>query len=178
MGAYAYPVRRRRRTLLGLGDAGLPAGSQLSYTATWQRTPGAIASSGSLWNDPNTIQAKIQGILSQQFGIVIDSQSHTTSDILPNFAGQSGFTLRVHTVSDRNAASDVQSVIDGVIYNTIGIAPSSQIILIAPGLSPDQTYPVPPPPPQPPVDLGQWLSDNWIWLALGLGAAVAAEELL
>jgi hypothetical protein len=95
--------------LAALGDDIVPAGTQLSYTATWGHT-------FTSWNDPNGIQSSIQGVLNAQWGIVVDNQFHTTSDIL-NPSGQSGFTLLVHTTRDYGAAGDVKSIIDGALYN-------------------------------------------------------------
>lgn len=125
------PPQKRMGQLGRLGDAGLPAGSQLSYTATWQANP---TSTGSRWNDPNGIQSAIAGPLQNQYGVVIDSQTHTTSDII-NIHGSSGFSLKLHTLSDRNSDQDVKSIIDGLLYHIGMVGVGSQIITLAQGVS-------------------------------------------
>lgn len=114
--------------LRGLGDTGLPAGSRLSYTATWDMT------GTNTLQAPNAVQSAIQQQLASQYGIVIDSQSHTTSDII-NISGSNGFTLQVHTLSDRNSQDDVKAIIDGALYGLSLSNIKSQIITIAPGVS-------------------------------------------
>jgi hypothetical protein len=113
----------------------LRAGSQLSYTATWGNTFPS-------WNDPNTIQSRIQTVLAQQWGIVIDNQFHTTSDVI-NFSGQSGFTLQVHTNRDYGNAGDVKSIIDGALYSAGVSLKSSTIALTVTGQTPLVTGPFP-----------------------------------
>jgi hypothetical protein len=125
------PPQKRMGGLNYLGDAGLPAGSQLSYTATWTANP---TSTGPGWNNPNGIQSAIAGPLQNQYGVVIDSQTHTTSDIV-NVHGSSGFSLKLHTLSDRNSDQDVKSIIDGLLYNAGMVGVASQIITLAQGVS-------------------------------------------
>src|SRR5580704_10535596 len=126
-----------------LGQApGVPAGTILAYSANWKRTGWA----GPLtvgWNDPNGVQSAIQQNLASQWGIVIDAQQHSTSDII-NASGQSGFVLQVHTTSDYGAAGDIQSIIDGAIYAVGNQMPSSTIRIVQAGSSssnPNAPYP-------------------------------------
>src|SRR5882672_631341 len=102
-----HPALRGLGQLSAIGDAagaGLPAGSVLGYTATWNRDAFNF-----LWNDPNGVQSKIQGILASKWGIIVDRQDHSTSDYI-NLSGKSGFSLQVHTNSDYAAADDVRGI--------------------------------------------------------------------
>lgn len=97
-----------------LGDtAGVPAGTVLAYSVTWQRSGWRGLSVG--WNDPNGVQSAIQANLAAQWGIVIDAQQHSSSDYI-NTSGASGFVLQVHTTSDYGAPDDIRSIIDNAIY--------------------------------------------------------------
>lgn len=154
-------------------SVGLPAGSQLSYTATWKANP---TSTGSGWNNPNGIQSAIAGQLQNQYGIVIDSQTHSTSDII-NFTGGSGFTLQLHTLSDRNSQDDVKSVIDGLLYQAGMVEVRSQIITLVKGISSSPAG-APLAPPQSKTNSAlNWLSNYWPYLAVGVGALVVVKEL-
>jgi hypothetical protein len=107
---------RRHRGLRGLGDstAGLPAGSQLVYIATWQ--------TGVLLQNYTTLVAQISPQLAAQ-GIVVDSSTG-----VPWYKSGYGVTLNVHTSVDFNQASDVQSIIDHWIYTDgAGAMPQSTI---------------------------------------------------
>jgi hypothetical protein len=122
-------MRGRDRKRGGLGDDTnlLPGGSKLSYTASW-------GNSFTSWNDPNGIQSSIQGVLANQWGIVIDSQFHTSNDTI-NWSGKSGFTLQVHTTRDYGAPADVKSIIDGALYNLGVTGLASQISVTSAGVS-------------------------------------------
>jgi hypothetical protein len=156
----------------------LRAGSQLSYTATW-------GNDFPSWNDPNTIQSRIQTVLAQQWGIVIDNQSHTSSDVI-NFSGQSGFTLQVHTNRDYGNAGDVKSIIDGALYSAGASLKSSTISLTVTGVTPLVTGPFPgaagtaiamtPTPVA--TNWGGWLQQNMGLLIFGLAAIVIVPPLL
>lgn len=118
--------------------AGVPAGTVLAYSASWSRSAwgggGVIGAFSSInWNDPNGVQSAIQGNLASQYGIVIDSQQHSTSDYI-NLRGQSGFVLTLHTTSDYGAPADIQSVIDGAIYNVGKTMPQSTIRVVKQGI--------------------------------------------
>lgn len=122
----------------------------------------------------------IEPILAQQNAIVIDDMKQPYSNYF-NFRGKQQMTLLVHTNSDRDDANDVKAVIDGLIYNAVGAMPQSSILVITTAGDPYAALPsgdTPPPPPPASFDLAQFLSDNWIWIALGLGAAVVAEDVL
>lgn len=127
-----HPALRGLGSLRAIGDAtgaGVPAGTVLGYAASWSR-PSVFAQGTVGWNDPNGVQSAIQGILANQWGIVVDSQFHSTSDII-NLSGKSGFTLQVHTNSDYGAPGDVQSIIDGEIYKVLAVMPVSSIRVIS-----------------------------------------------
>jgi hypothetical protein len=154
-------------------SVGLPAGSQLSYTATWKANP---TSTGSKWNDPNGIQSAITSTLLNQYGIVIDSQTHTTSDII-NISGGSGFTLQVHTLSDRNSQDDVKSVVDGLLYQAGLVGVASQIITLKKGISASPAgTPLPPGTPPPPQNALSWVSNNLPLVGLGLLALLVVKK--
>lgn len=195
-----HPALRGVGMLRALGDDTVPAGTVLSYTAQW-------GNNFYSWNDPNKIQAAVQEILANQWGIVVDSQFHTTSDII-NFSGKSGFTLQVHTTRDYGSAGDVKSIIDGALYNHAGVvglistiaitkqvsAPLATITLaqaqanLAQAQASGDT-----------VAAAQWaiivkqlqsgsqpggdsftdfLSNNWGWIAAGAGVLFLAREVL
>jgi hypothetical protein len=161
----------------------LRAGSQLSYTATWGNT--AATQPG--WNDPNGIQSAIQAVLSAKWGVVIDSQFHTTNDLI-NTTGQSGFTLQVHTTRDYGAAGDVKSIIDGALYNLGLPLKSSTISLTVTGVTPLVTGPVPgaagsafamtPIPPAGATNWSSWLQSNMPFLIFALAGIVILPPLL
>lgn len=165
----------------------LRAGSQLSYTATWRRTAATVAQSGGLWNDPNGVQSAIQAVLSQQWGIVIDSQFHTSNDLI-NTTGQSGFTLQVHTTRDYGSTGDVKSIIDGAIYKLGLPLQSSTISLTVTGVTPLVTGFVPgaagsaaammPTIPPGATNWSAWLQTNMPLLIFALGAIVILPPLL
>lgn len=192
-----------------LGQApGVPAGSVLAYTASWKDSKTQI-------NNPDAVQAQIQGTLAQQWGIIIDSQVHSQSDYF-NFTGTQSMTLQVHTNSDYGAPTDIQSIIDGAIYAvtnkqlTQGM-PSSTIRVVQTAVS-TQVSPSTAAalaaaqagyqdalsrgdqasasqfaaqiqnitgtnPAGAGATLTSFLSSNWIWLAAGGVALVAAKEL-
>jgi hypothetical protein len=100
--------RDRRRGGLGDSSAGLPAGSILSYTATW---PSSIK----LYWSPATILSTIQPTLSGQYNININSESDNSGVL-----SSTGMTIQVQTTTDRNAASDVKSILDSLIGNIVG----------------------------------------------------------
>jgi hypothetical protein len=186
--------------------AGVPAGSVLGYSATWTREQWTATFIG--WNDPNAVQSAIQGNLAAQWGIIIDAQSHSTSDYI-NTSGKSGFVLQVHTTSDYGAPGDIQQIIDGAIYAVGHVMPNSTIRVIqtvAPGAVPggpaaaqiaaaqagyadaiargDQVSAaqfakqIAQFGGQDPRGVVGWLSDNWQWLAAALGGVVAVKELV
>ena len=154
----------------------LRAGSQLSYTATWGNTFPS-------WNDPNTIQSRIQTVLAQQWGILIDNQFHTTSDVI-NLSGQSGFTLQVRTNRDYGAAGDVKSIIDGALYSAGVSLKSSMIALTVTGQTPLVTGVVPGAAgtamamTPTPMNWAGWLQQNMGLLIFGLAAIVIVPPLL
>ena len=158
----------------------LRAGSQLSYTATW-------GNDFPSWNDPNEIQSRIQTVLAQQWGILIDNQFHTTSDVI-NFSGQSGFTLQVHTNRDYGNAGDVKSIIDGALYSAGASLKSSTIALTVTGQTPLTTGPFPgaagsaiamtPSLPPGATNWSAWLQQNMPFLIFALSVMVIGPPLL
>lgn len=137
-----HPALRGLGSLRAIGDAtgaGVPAGTVLAYSASW---PGSSLTR-TIDSRPNTIQAAIQSTLAGKWGVVIDNQQHTTSDII--HVGGYSFILQVHTTSDYGAPGDVQSIIDGEIYNYLGVMPQSTIRVVqavaGPGVSLTQQLP-------------------------------------
>jgi hypothetical protein len=186
-----------------MGDAGLPAGSELIYNASWDLLKAKLL-------DPLLNSAKVTNDAAAQLGaqgiIVQQQQSSNTFT--------TGVTrLQVKTISDRNASSDVKAVIDGVIYGLIAQMPVSSISTIT------QTLPSTPAGTPvgtnntaiatdqaniqaaiasgdtegaaawqkqyqidaglaPSTDLVSWLSNNWMWVAgFGVGALVLRQVL-
>jgi len=157
-------------------------GTQLSYTATW-----GSASTGPGWNNPNGIQSAIQAVLSQQWGINILSQFHTTNDVI-NTTGQSGFTLQIQTTRAYGQPGDIKSIIDGALYNLGLPLISSTISLTVTGQAPLVTGAVPgaaasaiamtPTPNVPVTNWNLWLQQNMGLLVFGLAAVVILPKLI
>lgn len=210
-----HPALRGLGRLSAIGDAsgaGVPAGTVLAYSASWTKDNWGNLRIG--WNDPNGIQAAIQGTLAAKWGIVVDAQQHSTSDVI-NFSGQGSFVLQVHTVSDYASQDDIRSIIDGEFYNATRTMPMSTIRVVQsvapniPGGNPNAVFP-----PQVAAAIAaaqagyadaiargdqtsaaqfaaqiqqlqggsgsitSWLSNNWGWLAAGVGALLVAREVL
>jgi hypothetical protein len=97
--------RDRRRGGMGDATAGLPAGSILSYTATWPSSFGS----------PSSIVSAIQPTLQGQYNININSEFDTAGIFT-----STGFTLQVQTTTDRNAATDVKAILDNLVGTAVG----------------------------------------------------------
>lgn len=124
-GLRGHSALRGLGQLHAIGDAtgaGVPSGTVLSWTGSWPDSKLQLKT-------PDAVQAKIQSVLAQKWGIVVDSQYHGQSDYF-NFSGTQTMTLQVHTVSDYGAPDDVRSIIDGEIYNAIQVMPVSQIRVV------------------------------------------------
>lgn len=149
--------------LRGLGQgAGLPAGSTLTYSATFS-VP-MFSWSGT---DLDTV---VQKVSSQLAPFAIRMLGKTTYQSGKQWA----VTLSVLTMSDRNAPSDVQSILDGLLGQQGASSIASSIAVVSTAAAAPTT------PPQPPssADFGQWVADNWPWLVLaGLGFYVVSEAL-
>jgi hypothetical protein len=98
-----------RTNLHGLGDdtAGLPAGSSLVYSVSWNE-PAYIGPSSS------SVSANVKNLATSS-GIVIDSISNIGA-----LAAGNGFTASLHTTSDFGQAADVQSILDHLVYTLVG----------------------------------------------------------
>ncbi len=118
-GIGAPPQKRMGR--LGQ-DAGVPAGTVLAYTSSWHCAWNAMRCS------PNQLQMAIQPNLANAYGIVVDSQVHSTSDWVSS--GDLSFTLQVHTTSDYAAPDDIRQIIDHAIYSVIDAMPNSTIRVV------------------------------------------------
>ena len=192
-----HPGLRGLGMLHALGDAGIPAGSTLSYTAQW-------GNNFTSWNDPNAIQSAVQTVLAQQYGIIVTAQFHTTSDLI-NFSGKSGFTLTLQTNRAYGAEGDIKSIVDGELYRAGVLGVISTIAVTQQVSAPAATITL----AQAQANLAQaqasgdtaaaaqwtalitqlstgampgsvstWLSDNWPWLAAaGIGLIVVREVL-
>lgn len=194
-----HPALRGLGQVAALGDAGVPAGTVLSYSAQW-------GSNFSSWNNPNAIQSAVQTILAQKWGVIVQSQFHNTSDVI-NLSGKSGFVLQVAVNRDYGAAGDVKSIIDGELYNAGVMGLTSTIAVIQQVASPTSTISL----PQAQANLAQaqasgdaaaaaqwaavvnqlqtggltitsdpltWLSQNWMWVAAGVAGIFVAREVL
>lgn len=192
-----HPALRGVGQLRALGEDYLPAGTVLSYTAQW-------GNNFLSWNDPNKIQSRIQDVLSNQWGIVIEQQFHTSSDVI-NFSGKSGFTLLVHTTRDYGSSGDIKSVIDGELYRAGVTGFTSTIAVTKQPTTPTASVTL----QQAQLNLAdaiqrgdqpaieQWtavvkqlggsggsqsftdfLSSNALWIALGIGGVILAKEVL
>jgi hypothetical protein len=87
-----------------VSSAGVPAGTQLLYNATW-------ATQTLTTQTPAGIESKVAAALQSKWGITVDS-SNATSNWLVN---QPGFSMYVTTHVDYGKLSDVKSIIDGEI---------------------------------------------------------------
>lgn len=149
--------------LRGLGQAaGLPAGSQLIYSVTFDEGLTTFPSVAA-------VAQQLSTVLSASWGI----STIKTSPGSGMFA-QPQFSMTVRTLSDRNSQDDVKAIMDGRLQDMgfTGIN-SSIITLTAAAASPGT-----PPNPQQPFDLRQFLSDNWPWLALAAGGLVFLSDAL
>lgn len=105
---------------LGDGTAGLPAGSTLVYYATWQLSE---LSHLTTFTSPSGVAAQIAPLAAAQ-GINI-----TVGTAVGFLASVSSFTLNITTTADRNADTDVKAVLDNLIYQSVGVMPTSSIVL-------------------------------------------------
>lgn len=129
----------------------LKSGSVLTYSVQWASSLLNVA-------NPSQIMATIKPILSQQWGIEIDSSS-----IPSTILGQAlGFTITVHTTRDYGQAQDIKAIIDGAIGNAGRQVTASQILLGAPATS---------------LDLSSFLSSYGLPIGIGLGALLLVKEL-
>lgn len=161
-------VRRLRGGMGDAGSAGVPAGTRLIYTCQKLAT-------NSIFNRGSQIAAAIAPALSSKWGIAVDNEF----DQIGLFQATISFSMQIHTTSDYGVATDVKSIIDGEIYNAMGALPISTIAAqnpVADAAASAASQVIPPPPPA--SDLGSWLTDNWMWFALGGVGLVAAKELL
>lgn len=171
----ATPPTKRMGGLAGLGDAtvGLPSGSQLTYSATfsiptfsWSATSVATA-----------LQAVTNALAS--YAIRVNGSTNSQSGTKVQVA------MTVTTQSDRNAATDVQSVIDGLLQQQGAQSLSSQIGVINMATTNPTTavYVDPttglavPAPLSSGFDLGSFLSSYGLPIGLGLGALFLVKEL-
>jgi hypothetical protein len=181
--------RARLRGLRGLGDGTyLPAGSVLTYSVQWQTSPFHV-------DTAQQILASIRGQLAAQ-GIVVDNYSDAATSSswtgwleneIAGTTAPAGFVIQVHTTMDFGQAADVQSIIDGNLYNAGRSVVSSQIKMDGgPGTAPAPIAAAnplglpdgawdPKQVPQPPKT--DWTSYIG-WAALGLGAALVVREVL
>lgn len=153
---------------LGQSTAGLPAGSRLTYSASF------LVHFTNLTGTRDSLATIVQQLTSAlgSFGVLVTGQ---TLGPEPITSDQRQIALIVTTQSDRNSQNDVKSIIDGLLVNMGQENINSSIGVIAVGSAAPGT---PPPPPPPSTDFGQWMSDNWPWVvAAGLGLVVVSEVL-
>jgi len=178
---------RMGRGLRGLGQstAGLPAGSQLTYSATFQIGAGPTGEPLSL---TSVVQA-MKSVLSNNFGIQVVGAPYLGPNADALLTNQRQLNMTVLTQSDRNSSDDVKSILDGLVYqlgsSTVSVSSlSSSINLINPGVVAPTSPPVIDPntglpvgQPQP-FDLTQFLTDNWPYLVAGGAALLLFNEVL
>ena len=106
---YSRANSKPRTNLNGMGAdaAGLPAGSTLVYSVTWNE-PAYIGPTSS------SVSANVKNLATSQ-AIVIDSIS-----TIGALAAGNGFTASLHTTSDFGQAADVQSILDHLVYTLVG----------------------------------------------------------
>lgn len=117
--------KRKHRGLRGLGDdtAGLPAGTQLVYNASWQNSIlSKMSTAGTAGNSSYTAAAVTAPLGAN--GIVVD-QTIPTGNVSGLVSGTSGFTLKIHTSVGFTQASDVQGIIDHQVYLALGLLPNA-----------------------------------------------------
>jgi len=191
-----HPALRGVGQLRALGDDYLPAGTVLSYTAQW-------GNNFLSWNDPNKIQSRIQDVLSNQWGVVIEQQFHTSSDVI-NF-----LEVWFHSAGSHHPRlwefRDIKSVIDGELYKAGVTGFTSTIAVTKQPTTPTASVTL----QQAQLNLAdaiqrgdqpaieQWtavvkqlgggggsqsftdfLSSNALWIALGIGGVILAKEVL
>lgn len=116
----AVKMRARRRRLGAMGDAGVPAGSQLVYNVSWANTLlSKISTAGTTGNSQWTLSAVVPALAAQGISVVQQSTTGTLS------SDTSGFRLVVQTSTDFNQPSDVRSIIDHYVYQSLGLLPNS-----------------------------------------------------
>jgi hypothetical protein len=130
----------------------LNSGSVLTYSVQWASSLLNVA-------NPSQILATIKPILSQQWGIEIDSSS-----IPSTIVGQAlGFTITVHTTKPYGKAEDIKAIIDGAIGNAGRQVTASQIVLGAAASSG--------------FDISSFISAYALPIGLGVGALLLVKEL-
>ncbi len=166
--------RSRRMGRLGrLGDAGLPSGSQLTYTASFS-VPTVSWSGTSV---SNALQAVTSSLGAYAVSVTGKTYSQNGAQV------QVAMTLM--TQSDRNAPSDVQSIVDALLQQQNAQSLSSQIgvINIATTTPTSPVYVDPntgiatPAPQSASQSFLNWAQSNWPWLAAGGAAFVLLKEL-
>lgn len=129
----------------------LKSGSVLTYSVQWASSLLNVA-------NPSQILATVKPILSQQWGIEIDS-----STIPSTVVGQAtGFSITIHTTRDYGQAQDIKAIIDSAIGNAGRQVTASQIVLGAAAAS---------------FDLSSFVSAYALPIGLGLGALLLVKEL-
>jgi len=185
-------TRARARRLAGLGQGGndVPAGSQLLYRVTFSGT-----SIGTLLSNLKSLVPGLSSSLISNWGIKVLSESDNGGSF---GGGPLAMSLTVMTTIDYGAAADIQANIDHELYNTGTMAPgatfSSTISIITAGgstptptgwVDPQTGLPITAPGGFPgsasagsSQGIGDFLSNNWPWLALIAAGLIAAEDLL
>jgi hypothetical protein len=129
----------------------LKSGSVLTYSVQWASSLLNVA-------NPSQILATIKPILSQQWGIEIDSSS-----IPSTIVGQAlGLTITIHTTRDYGQAQDIKAIIDAAIGNAGRQVTASQILLGAAAQG---------------GDISSFLSSYALPIGVGLGVLLVAKEL-
>ena len=186
LGRLSGPRRLGKLRGLGrMGDGFLPGGSLLSYTATWPKvsTTGNVVGGG-LFGGPSSVLSGIQGQLSAQWGIQVLSEWDNSG-----FVSSTGFSLQLQTTRDYGTAADVKSILDSLVGAQVGapgmigagygstIAITPQVVSppLSTGASTDPNQLLD---PNQPVDLGTWLTQNWMTVAIVFVAVSAVPAII
>lgn len=174
-------------------EAGVPAGSSLTYQATFTATANPL--SASFYSVQNVIAA-VAANLQSQWGISVTGSSGSGT-----LTGTPTATLQLKTINPYGQLSDIKAVIDGAFYNAAGASVTSSNLTLqgtpqtsqaliqqlaaaqAKGDTPtanailallNQSGGA----PTPMNALETWLTNNALWIGLGVGALVVLPPLL
>lgn len=131
LSAYTPRPRPRRRGLVGLGQAsssapGVPAGSVVSYNATFTATSNPFSAAFYSLQD---LVSQVVAYLQQTWGLTVTGQSSSGGVV-----GTPSIRLQVQTNVSYGQLSDLKSILDGALYNAAGAqVTSSQIALVSAG---------------------------------------------
>jgi hypothetical protein len=175
--------------LHGLGQAGIPDGSLITYHGTWT----SVFNTGQGYSQPGYAQAIVDGVVAAlnadgQLAVLSyprDLSSSVSGTVSAIFGSNAPFDvslqLQVTNGMGFGSVNDIISIIRHYVYTISGQFPvHDQIVAVnSPGSgAPNWQATGTPPPPGPPPNLTAWLEKNIGWIALGIGAALVLPRIL